>query len=158
MQCGIHNAFLKRKGTKCGKDRRKFAAVRRKKSIRHPVGEPAPRGFERKVVAHPLDAHGVVQGYVGRLAFHEHQRLSLVKNYGVKSFGLPVHVESALNRNYFRRVVGLEDGAPQKVLAHILFGGGHHPLAAQRVPKPTLGIRNEVGIRPRFVLHVAKVM
>lgn len=95
---------------------------------------------------------------MGRLAFHEHPGLSLVKDYGVKSFGLPMHAKSALNRNYFRRVVGLEDGAPQEVLAHELFGGRDDPFAAQRVPKPPLGIRNEVGIRPRFVLHVAKVM
>jgi hypothetical protein len=95
---------------------------------------------------------------MGRFTFYKHPGLALVKDYGVKSFGLPVHAEPALDRNHFRRVVGLEDGASQKVLAHILFGGRDDPFAAQRVPKPPLGIRNEVGIRPRFVLHVAKVM
>lgn len=82
----------------------------------------------------------------------------MVEDYGVKSLGLPVHAESALNRNYFRRVVGLEDGASQKVLAHELFGGRDDPFAAQRVPKPAFGVRNKLGVWPYFVLHVAKVM
>jgi hypothetical protein len=71
---------------------------------------------------------------MGRFTFYKHPGLALVKDYGVKSFGLPVHAEPAFDRNHFRRVVGLEDGASQKVLAHILFGGSDDPFAAQRVP------------------------
>jgi hypothetical protein len=95
---------------------------------------------------------------VGSLTFHEHPGLALVKHYGVKSLGLPVHAESAFDGNHLRRVVGIEYGAPQKVLAHILFGGSNDPFAAQRVPQSALGVRNKLGVWPYIVLHVAKVM
>jgi len=95
---------------------------------------------------------------MGRLAFYEHPGLALVKDYGVKSLRLPVNTESAFDGNHFRRVVGFEDGATQKVLAHILFRGCDDPLAAQRVPQTALGVRNKLGVWPYFMLHVTKVM
>ena len=95
---------------------------------------------------------------MGRFTFYKHPGLALVKHYGVKSLGLTVHAESAFDGNHLRRVVGIEYGAPQKVLAYVLFGGSDDPFAAQCVPQSAVGVRNKLGVWPYIVLHVAKVM